>query len=145
MASIGRSPISASLLRLDNPIRSLTLAFWLWKALLFIAVVACPGSGYDTSTTLLSYQDATPGSQTEPLTWSLKFARWDSIYFLHIAEQGYVFEQEWAFGYPRVLGWFISGSSNAIFETQSSTINDCIQDFACLEQKVDRLTRHSSV
>ncbi|KAJ6108214.1 hypothetical protein N7523_009537 [Penicillium sp. IBT 18751x] len=108
MASIGRSPISASLLRLDNPIRSLTLAFWLWKALLFIAVVACPGPGYDTSTTLLSYHHATPGNQTEPLTWSLKFVRWDSIYFLHIAEQGYVFEQEWAFGYPRVLGWFIS-------------------------------------
>lgn len=112
MASIGRSRISASLLALDNPVRSLTVAFWLWKALLFIAIAACPGLGYDTSTTLISYGDAGPvgDSPTEALPLALKFARWDSIYFLHIAEEGYVFEQEWAFGYPRLLGLFISGS-----------------------------------
>lgn len=108
MESIVFQRISAKLLRLDNPVRSLTLAFWLWKALLFLAIVACPGPGYDTSTTLIPYEDLTPG---EALPLPLRFARWDSIYFLHAAEHGYVFEQEWAFGYPRLLGLFISGKS----------------------------------
>lgn len=104
MESIVFQRISAKLLRLDNPVRSLTLAFWLWKALVFIVVVACPGPGYDTSTTLLPYED-----EGDSLPLPLRFTRWDSIYFLHIAEHGYVFEQEWAFSYPRFLGLFISG------------------------------------
>lgn len=108
MSSIGRN---AALLRLDNPGRSLTLAFWLWKALLFVAIVVCPGPGYDTSTTLITDEHVglIPDSSANALPWSFKFVRWDAIYFLHSAEHGYVFEQEWAFSYPRVLGFFLSG------------------------------------
>ncbi|CAI7581430.1 unnamed protein product [Penicillium pancosmium] len=108
MSSIGRG---AALLRLDNPGRSLTVAFALWKALLFLAVVACPGPGYDTSTTLLTNEHTglAPDSPAAALPLSLKFARWDAIYFVHTAEHGYVFEQEWAFSYSRVLGFFLSG------------------------------------
>lgn len=87
------------------PIWSLTLAFALWKSLVFFVVIACPGPGYDTSTSLLPYLTPIPpaGSATDPESrfraFPLKFVRWDSIYFVHIIEHGYVFEQEWAFGY----------------------------------------------
>lgn len=104
-------PLFATLLRLDNPIRSLTLAFWAWKVLLYIVVVACPGSGYDTSTSLISYA-ANPTAQSESLSGPLRFARWDSIYFLDIAEKGYLYEQEWAFGwgYTKLLSIFVAGT-----------------------------------
>ena len=110
MASIGRPRISATLLRLDNPVGSLTIAFWLWKVLVFITIVACPAPGYDTSTTLVPYVETSAvfDSDAKSLSWPLSFARWDAIYFLHIAEKGYVFEQEWAFSYPRLLGSLMS-------------------------------------
>ncbi|KAF7717962.1 GPI mannosyltransferase 2 [Penicillium ucsense] len=91
-------------LRLDSPVGSLTVAFLLWKFLLFVVVALCPGPGYDTSTSLLLHENAQSiNKPLDGLSWPLKFARWDSIYFLPIAEKGYVFEQEWAFGYPRIL------------------------------------------
>ena len=99
-------PLFAKLLRLDNPIRSLTVAFWLWKVLLYSVVTLCPGLGYDTSTSLLLYGDPA----TQSLSGPLKFARWDSIYFVDIAEKGYTFEQQWAFGYPKLLSLFVSGN-----------------------------------
>ncbi|KAJ5460277.1 GPI mannosyltransferase 2 [Penicillium daleae] len=110
MVETAGKSILAKLLRLDNPVGSLTLAFLLWKALLFVVITLCPGPGYDTSTTLIAREGSgLVSSPTEPLPPSLKFVRWDSIYFLHIAEEGYVFEQEWAFSYPRILGLFVSG------------------------------------
>lgn len=102
------------LLRPRHPIASLTLAFALWKALLLVAVTACPGPGYDTSTSLLPYLDTDDGaggaSASARLSSLLKFVRWDSIYFAHVVEHGYVFEQEWAFGYGylRFLGFLTS-------------------------------------
>ncbi|RJE25290.1 hypothetical protein PHISCL_02379 [Aspergillus sclerotialis] len=93
------------LLSFRQPVRSLTIAFWIWKAIVFLAAVACPGPGYDTSTTLLpdpttGTLDVTPGiKRADSLSVPLRFVRWDSIYYVDIAENGYVFEQEWAFGY----------------------------------------------
>ncbi|PWY87607.1 DUF409 domain protein [Aspergillus heteromorphus CBS 117.55] len=93
-----------SLLDPRQPIKALTVAFCLWKALVYLVIITSPGLGYDTSTGHL-YQptgraDVIPGDiKYAHLPIPLKFVRWDSIYFLHVAESGYVFEQEWAFGY----------------------------------------------
>ncbi|KAK1139675.1 ER membrane glycoprotein subunit of the GPI transamidase complex-like protein [Aspergillus melleus] len=44
------------LLNPSRPVRSLSVAFWLWKTIVFLVVVGCPGPGYDTSTSLLPQQ-----------------------------------------------------------------------------------------
>ncbi|PGH02062.1 proteasome activator subunit 4 [Blastomyces parvus] len=102
---------------LHHPLRSLSVLFVLWKLLLLLAIVASPGPGYDSSTTLLP-SDASQNASDPFLQrvkagagsgwWPsslLKFVRWDAIYFVSIAQRGYLFEQEWAFGYgyTRVL------------------------------------------
>lgn len=108
------------------PIWNLTLAFALWKSLVFLVVIACPGPGYDTSTSLLPYLT---GSTADP-AYPLKFVRWDSIYFVHIIEHGYVFEQEWAFGYGYTKLLQILSSRTALpislssLFTPRSNIND---------------------
>ncbi|KAL2001008.1 hypothetical protein VTN02DRAFT_2353 [Thermoascus thermophilus] len=85
---------------LAHPIQSLTLAFGVWKALLALVIVGCPGPGYDTSTTLAGGAElAADFGQLGDSSALRKFVRWDSIYFVRIADRGYLFEQEWAFGY----------------------------------------------
>lgn len=81
---------------LQRPKASLIVTFLAWKLLLFLVAVASPGPGYDTSTFL---------SPRPPGYVHGKFVRWDAIYFTQIARRGYVFEQEWAFGwgFTRIL------------------------------------------
>ncbi|MCJ1249203.1 hypothetical protein MMC30_006426 [Trapelia coarctata] len=81
---------------LQRPKTSLTITFLAWKLLLFFVAVSSPGPGYDTSTFLV---------QPSPSYVPGKFVRWDAIYFTQIARRGYVFEQEWAFGwgFTRIL------------------------------------------
>jgi hypothetical protein len=102
---------------LHHPIKTLTVFFWAWKVILFLVIVNSPGPGYDTSTTLLSdvplSNGAALGVSGSPFAAAvLKFVRWDSIYFVRIAERGYLFEQEWAFGYgyTRLLGHLMAGA-----------------------------------
>ena len=75
---------------------------------MFGVLVACPGPGYDTSTTLLSNDTAAAW----PIAYLQNLVRWDSLYFVHAAKNGYVFEQEWAFGYgyTGLLAFLASGN-----------------------------------
>lgn len=93
-------------LAITHPVKALTLSFVVWKFLLLVIIVCSPGPGYDTSTTLLRPEWP---EQTNLRSSLLRFVRWDSIYFVRIAERGYEFEQEWAFGYGRTLSFFSSG------------------------------------
>ena len=107
----------AGLLSPRHPIWSLTISFWIWKAIIFLIVAACPGPGYDTSTTLLQHHipaldPASNSAYASRLSIPLKFVRWDSLYFVHTVEYGYIFEQEWAFGfgYTELLRFLTSGT-----------------------------------
>ncbi|KAL4871654.1 hypothetical protein BDV12DRAFT_17808 [Aspergillus spectabilis] len=103
-ASLSSKPSASWFLDPARPIRSLSIGFWLWKGLLFVIIISCPGLGYDSSSSLLPYQGNSSvdvisfeESKHASLSIPLKFVRWDSIYFEHLARDGYVFEQEWAF------------------------------------------------
>jgi GPI mannosyltransferase 2 len=91
-----------------HPRVTLTVLFVGWKLLLLAAVIASPGPGYDTSTTLL-LPALVAARDVLATTWRL--VRWDAIYFVRVAERDYLYEQEWAFGYgyTRMLKWIAVG------------------------------------
>lgn len=99
----------------DHPFLTITLCFLSWKTLLICIALTSPGPGYDTSTALLPHhlKDSSPNLQADgALSQGLsKFVRWDAIYFTQIALRGYLFEQEWAFGwgYTRLLNFLMRG------------------------------------
>ena len=89
---------------LGTPRLSLTVYFIGWKLILLLIALTSPGPGYDTSTTLISKcidETETSTSLSEVIAEKLsrKLVRWDAIYFTQIAQRGYLFEQEWAFGW----------------------------------------------
>lgn len=79
------------------------LSFIAWKLILLCIALTSPGPGYDTSTVLLHpyLHLAHPGSgsEWEPASRLKSLVRWDAIYFTQLARHGYIWEQEWAFGW----------------------------------------------
>jgi phosphatidylinositol glycan class V len=97
---------------LDRPIRNLVILCAAWKILLLLIAVSSPGPGYDTSASLF----APSGDESRQLPSALqyivgKLIRWDAIYYVKIADRGYIFEQEWAFGwgFTRLISWCAAG------------------------------------
>lgn len=91
---------------LDYPIPNLAVLFTVWKVLLLVIAVLSPGPGYDTSTGLALSSQNEYGNNGLPLSLppglrhiSEKLTRWDGIYFVKVANRGYLFEQEWAWGW----------------------------------------------
>ncbi|KAI9825461.1 MAG: ER membrane glycoprotein subunit of the GPI transamidase complex-like protein [Thelocarpon impressellum] len=92
---------------LGHPVVALVSLFLIWKALLLVVAYSSPGAGYDSSSSLLfhpptgDFQVGVPGSWSgeRPTSLTEKLTRWDAVYFGAIAERGYLFEQEWAFGW----------------------------------------------
>jgi GPI mannosyltransferase 2 len=99
---------------LHHPRKALLAVFIAWKSLILLIAACSPGVGYDTSTTLAQPYDLTAAhSHAFKLLRNLaiKLTRWDAIYFTKIATRGYLYEQEWAFGwgFTRLIHFFAEG------------------------------------
>ena len=85
----------------------LLAVFFLWKLVLLILAAASPGPGYDTSTDLLL--SALPVDATLPSVASARvlsrLVRWDALHIVSTVQRGYLYEQDWAWGwgYTRLL------------------------------------------
>ncbi|KAG4027814.1 hypothetical protein MFRU_027g01020 [Monilinia fructicola] len=93
---------STNLHPLEAPVRTLILAFALWKVSLLLIAASSPGSGYDTSTSLLLSSLHSIGRRKLPSAVQYligKLVRWDAIYFVRVSNREYLYEQEWAFGW----------------------------------------------
>ena len=88
---------------LDHPKLYLVLNFVAWKLVLLCIALTSPGPGYDTSTELLrpfpDLAQANSGTKSEPALRLRSLVRWDAIYYTQVARRGYLWEQEWAFGW----------------------------------------------
>lgn len=81
----------------SRPLQSLITVFAAWKGfLLAIALGTAVSDDYDTSTSL--FFEHLYGSSANASALATKLTRWDALYFMKAARDGYVYEQQWAFG-----------------------------------------------
>ncbi|KAI0390229.1 glycosyltransferase family 76 protein [Xylariaceae sp. FL0594] len=110
-----------ALLTQTSPFRSLVCIFIAWKSYLFaLAIGSSVGPAYDTSSTLLSSDRATPYESAFDLPTRL--TRWDAIYYIQASRRGYLYEQEWAFasGLPTIISFFSKFVTNLGVPRQDS-------------------------
>jgi GPI mannosyltransferase 2 len=94
----------------------LTTLFVVWKTLILVIACCSPGPGYDTSTSLLLPTNGSGDGRALPAVLQYivgKLTRWDAIYFVKVANRGYLFEQEWAFGwgFTRIIALGTAGET----------------------------------
>ena len=129
VGSVCREPFMETLTMwarpLGHPKWFLVSSFTIWKLILLAIALASPGPGYDTSTALLhldlSFTQAKPRSDWELASRLRNLVRWDAIYFTQLARRGYLWEQEWAFGW---------GFSNLIAVTSRG--DRCVPHLRCM-------------
>ncbi|UKZ79263.1 hypothetical protein TrVFT333_007013 [Trichoderma virens FT-333] len=81
----------------SRPLHSLIAVFAAWKGfLLAVALGTTVSHDYDTSTSL--FFQSLYGSSTNASALATRLTRWDALYFMKAARDGYVYEQQWAFG-----------------------------------------------
>ncbi|TVY46281.1 GPI mannosyltransferase [Lachnellula occidentalis] len=122
----------------DNPIRSLTALFVVWKSLILVIACCSPGPGYDTSTSLLlPTLESGEGRKLPAIAQHLvgRLTRWDAFYFVKAASRGYLFEQEWAFGwgFTRIIALGTAGlekSGVAHYDGMEAVVAICIAHVA---------------
>lgn len=114
-------------------ITRLVAFFCAWKLLLLAVVCGSPGSGYDTSTSILfSHLGGNSGSASthSPSSLSatvvehvvLRLTRWDALYFISASQRGLVYEQEWAFSWAlsRLTSMLSDGACSSLFPSPIS-------------------------
>ncbi|RKF59061.1 GPI mannosyltransferase 2 [Erysiphe neolycopersici] len=117
-------------------VKKLSILFIGWKVLI-LAVVACsPGSGYDTSSNLLFTHKHEKNLPFLVRYLAQKLTRWDAVYYVSISSRGYIFEQEWAFGWGMTRFMALC--------TSASGLRKVISDFNGLESVVGVLVAHST-
>jgi phosphatidylinositol glycan class V len=135
-----------------SPRTSLTVLFLAWKVILLTIALVSPGPGYDTSTKLLFkghgiqdvelplrevYSDSPSHAPTPGLPFLVgrllqALTRWDAIFFVSVAERGYNFEQEWAFGWG-FLRAYLPFATKSMLVSLHLPHDDIIRLRCCLE------------
>lgn len=101
---------------ISSSITRIIALFLIWKLLLLVLAALSPGTGYDTSSSLLlpavdvEKYPSTPSQASARVLNRL--VRWDAVHFLGVAQHGDRYEQDRAWGwlYTTVLTSATKGS-----------------------------------
>lgn len=118
--------------------RTLVVTFGFWKLFLLVAAALSPGVGYDTSTSLLLDASTTDAVSARFLD---RLVRWDAFYFVPLADYGYIYEQQYAFGWGLSKLIAVLASGTPVMPSRHAARSKSIQRFRlpsaprCIDQQ----------